>query len=131
MLAQIGRDIYSHHVTNICYFSAVNSVWKLFFNVLFCFFLKVLIKKDFPFADVPVPSVSYVNDTEATVTMKCSFVFPTWDNVSFEIQWFVNGRGVTPTVICKNPNESICNRRYTRLGTSEYGPGNTVIAYAF
>ena len=93
---------------------------------LYLYFFKVLIKKDFPFAKVPVPRVSYLNDTEPQVTLKCSFDFPTWDNVSFEVQWFVNGRGVTPTRICDNPNESTCDRRESLLGTSEYGPGDSV-----
>lgn len=70
--------------------------------------------------------MNYVNDSEPQVTLKCSFDFPTWDNVSFEIQWFVSGRGLTPTTICDNPNESTCNRRDSLLGTSEYGPGDTV-----
>ena len=93
---------------------------------VFTFVSKVLIKKDFPFANVPVPSVHYVNDTEPQVTLKCSFDFPTRDNVSFEVQWFVTGRSVTPTLICDNPNESTCDRRESLLGTSEYGPGDTV-----
>lgn len=76
---------------------------------------------------VPVPSVNYVNDSEPQVTLKCSFDFPTWDNVSFEIQWFVNGKGVTPTIICDNPNESTCNRRHSLLGARDYKPGDTVI----
>ena len=93
-------------------------------------FILVRIKKDFPFADVPVSSVSYVDEKEAEVTMNCSFDFATWDNVSFEIQWFVDGRGVTPTTICDNPEESTCNPpRFSLLGKSEYGPGDTVIAF--
>ena len=83
-------------------------------------------KKDFPFAQIPVPSVNYVNDTEPKVTLKCSFDFPTWDNVSFEVQWFVSGRRATLSSICVNREESTCNQRYSLLETSEYGPGDTV-----
>jgi len=88
-------------------------------------FFQVLIKKDFPFAKVPVPTVSYLNDTEPQVTLKCSFDFPTWGNVSFDVQWFVNAKGVKTTTICDNPNEK-CNRREFELTTTDYGPGDSV-----
>lgn len=93
---------------------------------VFTFVSKVLIKKDFPFAKVPVPSVNYLDDGEPQVTLKCSFQFPKWGNVSFEVQWFVSGRSVTPIRICNNPNEGTCNRRESFLRTSEYKPGDTV-----
>ena len=92
------------------------------------FLFEVLIKKDFPYASVPVPRVNYVNDSEPQISLKCSFDFPKSDNVSFKVQWFVNGKGVTPTIICDNPNESTCNRRDSLLGPSEYKPGDTVTA---
>lgn len=99
---------------------------KTFHCDVFTFVSKVLMKKDFPFTKVPVPRVNYVDDTEPQVTLKCSFQFPTWGNVSFEVQWFVNGSGLTPIRICGNQSESTCNRRGFLLGTSEYKAGDTV-----
>lgn len=70
--------------------------------------------------------MSYLNDAKPEVTLKCSFDFPTWGNVSFEVQWFVNGGGVTPKRICDNLNESSCNLREFQLNTSEYKLGDSV-----
>lgn len=128
MNLQVGLLCYHETLTCKILFCKLT---KLLFFTTYSFFFAVLIKKDFPFANVPVPKVTYVNDNEPQVTLNCSIHFPTWNNVSFEVQWFVNGRGVTPTQICDNPNESRCNQREFHLGTLEYKPGDTVIIHCY
>lgn len=88
------------------------------------FFFSVSQKIDFPFALVPVPSIAYVDDEEEIVTLTCTFNFPSWTNVSFEIQWFVNGNSSTPSRICDEPGNS-CNTR--SASTSNFRPGDQVI----
>ena len=51
-----------------------------------CLFISVSKKVDFPLAEVPVPSVKYLDDKEEMVTLLCQFEFPNWGNVSFEMQ---------------------------------------------
>lgn len=58
------------------------------------------------------------------VTLTCTFNFPSWTNVSFEIQWFVNGNSSTPSRICDEPDNS-CNTR--SASTSNFRPGDQVI----
>ena len=92
-----------------------------------CFFLLVLRRADFPFDQVPVPSVTYIDDTEITVTLNCDFKVPPWGNVSFEIQWFVNGNASKPAAQCDDPLTSECSllRHY------EYGLGSHVNIYIY
>ena len=87
----------------------------------FLIFFVVSLKKDFPFANVPVPNVTYLDDGKKMITLKCDFVVPNWDNVSFEIQWFVNGRGLGP-VVCDNPRTSNC----AQLRATDYSLGSHV-----
>ena len=75
---------------------------------------------------MPVPYVTYLDDNEKTVTLKCYFDFPAANNVSFKIQWFVNGGGAKASTICENPNEGSCDRRHVRLTTSDYQLGDQV-----
>lgn len=82
--------------------------------------------KDFPFANVPVPNISYVDNGEPS-TLKCSFNFPTWNNVSFKIHWFENGKGKPPKTICENPNESKCDIRHSELRSADFEAGSWVI----
>ncbi|XP_066017326.1 uromodulin [Pocillopora verrucosa] len=79
--------------------------------------------KDFPFANVPVPNISYVDNGEPS-TLKCSFNFPTWNNVSFKIHWFENGKGKPPKTICENPNESKCDIRHSELRSADFEAGS-------
>ena len=73
------------------------------------FILLVLSRADFPFDQVPVPNVTYINDNEIKVTLKCNFTVPPWGNVSFEIQWFVNGNASKPAAQCDDPATSQCS----------------------
>ena len=101
------------------------------FTLRFIFLIVlVLTRKDFPLAEVPVPVVTYFKDNEIRVTLKCDFDFPTTSNVSFKIQWFVNGNESTAsnTTICKNPNECSCDQRYANLSTNDYKLGDQVTA---
>ena len=87
-------------------------------------FLLVLRRADFPFDQVPVPSVIYLDDTEITVTLNCDFEVPPWRNVSFEIQWFVNGK-VSKSAQCDDPATSQC----AHLQHHEYQLGSHVISF--
>lgn len=99
----------------------------LFFLLLPLFFFGlVLLKADFPFAQVPVPNVTYLDDREIKITLKCDFQVPPWGNVSFEVQWYVNGRGLGP-VHCDNPNASQC----AHLRSSNYPLGSYVRQFHF
>lgn len=93
--------------------------------------LLVVQKADFPFAQVPVPTVTYKDDQEPIVTLLCSFNFSNWNNVSFEIQWFIDGSGSKPQRLCEN-SDSQCDVRNVELSGSEYvdphfRPGSQVI----
>lgn len=88
------------------------------------FFLLVLRKADFPFDQVPVPSVAYIDDTEITVTLNCDFKVPPWGNVSFEIRWFVNGE-VSKSAQCDDPATSQC----AHLEHHDYQLGSHVISF--
>lgn len=79
----------------------------------------------FPFDQVPVPSVTYIDDTKIQVTLKCDFTLPPCCNVSFEIQWFVNGNASKPAAQCDDPLTSECSR----LNHSEYQLGSHVISF--
>ena len=101
------------------------------FTLRFIFLIVlVLTRKDFPLAEVPVPDVTYLKDNEIRVTLKCDFEFPTTSNVSFKIQWFVNGEESTASTatICENPNEGSCDQRYATLSTNDYKLGDQVTA---
>ena len=92
--------------------------------------ISVAKKVDFPFAKVPVPSVKYLDDKEEMVTLLCQFEFPNWGNVSFEIQWFVNGRGYNPDRICESTDVK-CDKRSFELSscqatTPHFKPGDNV-----
>ena len=89
-----------------------------------CFFLLVLRRADFPFDQVPVPSVTYIDDTEITVTLNCDFTVPPWGNVSFEIRWFVNGE-VSKSAQCDDPATSQC----AHLEHLDYQLGSHVISF--
>ena len=95
------------------------------FLPIFIFFGLVLLKADFPFAQVPVPSVTYLNDAkdqeDIKVTLKCDFQVPPWGNVSFEVQWYVNGKGLGPAQ-CDDPDKSQC----AHLRYPDYEPNNYV-----
>ena len=88
----------------------------------------VLQRKDFPLAEVPVPKVTYLDDNEMHVTLKCYFDYPTANNVSFEIQWFVNGVVSTASTltICTFANEGSCDKRHATLSTNNYQLGDQV-----
>jgi len=90
----------------------------------------VLLRKDFPLAEVPVPHVTYLEDNEIFVTLKCYFDFPASGNVSFKIQWFVNGQESTASAatICEFANEGSCDQRHTTLSTDDYQLGDQVTA---
>lgn len=98
--------------------------FRMILTFFLLFFFSVSQKIDFPFALVPVPSIAYVDDGEEMVTLTCAFNFPSWTNVSFEIQWFVNGNSSTPSRICDEPGNS-CNTR--SASTSNFRPGDQVI----
>lgn len=88
-------------------------------------------KVDFPFALVPVPTITFKDDKEALVTLLCSFNFPHWNNVSFEIQWFIDGVGSKPKKICED-SEMPCDERNIELSGSNtvdphFRPGSQVI----
>ena len=97
---------------------------RMILTFFLLFFFLVSQKIDFPFVLVPVPSIAYVDDGEEMVTLTCTFNFPSWTNVSFEIQWFVNGNSSTPSRICDEPGNS-CNTR--SASTSNFRPGDQVI----
>lgn len=97
---------------------------RMILTFFLLFFFSVSQKIDFPFALVPVPSIAYVDDGEEMVTLTCTFNFPSWTNVSFEIQWFVNGNSSTPSRICDEPGNS-CNTRIA--STSNFRPRDQVI----
>ena len=109
-------------IANIC--SSARCI-KILVYLQLVFFLLVLRRADFPFDQVPVPSVTYIDDTEITVTLNCDFKVPPWGNVSFEIQWFVNGNASKPAAQCDDPLTSECSllRHY------EYGLGSHVISF--
>lgn len=90
----------------------------------------VLLRKDFRLAEVPVPNVTFVEDNEIFVTLKCYFDFPTAGNVSFKIQWFVNGKESTASsaTICEFANEGSCDQRHATLTTNNYKLGDQVTA---
>lgn len=96
------------------------------FLPIFIFFGLVLLKADFPFAQVPVPSVSHLNDGEKMITLKCNFQVPPWGNVSFEVEWYVNGRGLGP-VHCDDPDTSQC----AHLRSADYQLGSYVRQFHF
>ena len=52
------------------------------------------------------------------MTLLCQFHFPNWNNVSFEIQWFVNGQGSTPYRLCENSDVQ-CDQRNIPLSSDE------------
>ena len=79
---------------------------------------------DFPFAKVPTPNVTYLNDSEVEITLKCDFDVPPGKNVSFEIQWFINGKGLSPAS-CDDPRTSNCGQ----LEKSEYKLGDQVLIF--
>ena len=83
-------------------------------------------KADFPFAQVPVPNVTYLDDREVKITLKCDFQVPPWRNVSFEVQWYVNGKGLRP-VHCDDPDKSQC----AHLRSSNYPLGSYVRQFHF
>ncbi|XP_022787242.1 von Willebrand factor D and EGF domain-containing protein-like [Stylophora pistillata] len=90
----------------------------------------VWIKKDFPFAEIPVPNISYValqsgEFTDEKPKLNCSFNFSTRKNVSFYIQWFISGEVVLNETICESPEDS-CNLRYSLLFQSKYSLGDTL-----
>ena len=74
---------------------------------------------------MPVPSVTYIDDTKIQVTLKCDFTLPPCRNVSFEIQWFVNGNASKPAAQCDDP----LTRECSRLNHSEYRLGSHVISF--
>lgn len=87
-------------------------------------------KVDFPLAKVPVPSVKYLDDEEEMATLLCQFEFPNWGNVSFEMQWFVNGKGYNPDRICESTDKE-CDKRSFQLSSSDtvtphFKPGENV-----
>ena len=92
----------------------------------FLLILLVLRKKDFPFDDVPIPKVTYVDDAQREVTLKCDFDVPPGGYVSFEIQWFVNGKGLGH-VACDDPDKSTCGQ----LGSKDYELGDQVVLSSF
>ena len=94
-------------------------VYKNFSLFSACFSLLLVLRRaDFPFDQVPVPKVTYINDNEIKVTLKCNFTVPPWGNVSFEIQWFVNGKASKPAAQCDDPATSQCSHlRYYQLGS--------------
>lgn len=79
---------------------------------------------DFPFAKVPIPRVTYLNDSKVIITFKCDFDVPPGNNVTFEIQWFINGKGLRPAP-CDNPGTSNCGQ----LKKSEYSLGDQVLLF--
>lgn len=89
----------------------------------------VLLRKDFPLAEVPVPHLTYLEDNEIFVTLKCYFDFPTSGNVSFKIQWFVNGQvsATSTATICEFANEGSCDQRRATLSKNSYKLGDQVI----
>ena len=102
----------------------VHNLKRLFMFHAWLYHLLYLVqqKQDFPFSDVPVPKVTYLDDGKEEVTLKCDFDVPTWGNVSFEIQWFVNGRGLGPAE-CDDPDNNKCSH----LGTTDYKLGDRVV----
>ena len=82
-------------------------------------------KADLPFAQVPVPNVTYLNDGEMEITLTCDFQVPPWGNVSFEVQWYVNGKGLRP-VQCDDPDIECAHLR-----SSDYSLGSYVRQFHF
>lgn len=79
---------------------------------------------DFPFDKVPIPRVTYLDDGKEIITLKCDFDVAPGNNVSFEIEWFINGTGLGPTS-CDDPGASNCGQ----LEKSEYSLGDQVLLF--
>lgn len=64
------------------------------------------------------------------MTLLCQFDFPDWGNVSFEIQWFVNGKGSTPDRICESTDDECEKRSFPlfseRSTNPHFKPGDNV-----
>ncbi|XP_048577629.1 von Willebrand factor D and EGF domain-containing protein isoform X2 [Nematostella vectensis] len=65
--------------------------------------------RDFPNLMVPLPSIEYGNKYENNrPMMKCNFLFPSWGNVSFHVEWYDNGSLVSNNKFCPNEGE-VCD----------------------
>ena len=93
----------------------------LFLPLFIFLFALVLVKADFPFAQVPVPNVTHLDNGERKITLKCHFQVPPWGNVSFEVHWYVNGKGLGPAN-CDDPDTSQC----ADLRSADYPLGSYV-----
>ncbi|XP_001626966.2 von Willebrand factor D and EGF domain-containing protein [Nematostella vectensis] len=57
---------------------------------------------DFPYSLLPMPSITYQKPAQVNITMLCQFEFQPWTNVSFQVEWFVNGVNVTRDTPSRN-----------------------------